>query len=97
MNLRSVFVQYRWELECRSPTDPTSQHPGRLETTKQGRTHGIHIEDDEDPVELRLLSGNSLLVVPRVKKSRLLRPLCLMTLLRISATVLGSGAISRLV
>jgi len=29
-----------------------------------------HIEDDEDPVELGLPSGNYLLVIPRVKKSR---------------------------
>ena len=37
--------------------------------TKQ-RVHRTHIENNEDPVEVRLPTGNRILVVPRMKESR---------------------------
>jgi len=36
----------------------------------QAGAHGTHIEDNKDPAELRVPSGNRFLIVPRMKNSR---------------------------
>ena len=38
--------------------------------SNQAGAHGTHVENNEDPVELGLPSGNGLLVIPRAEKSR---------------------------
>ena len=52
--------------ECSRP----ARSGGRTFSEIRAGGDRTHIEDDEDPVELGLPSGNSLLVVPCVKNSR---------------------------
>ena len=54
---------------CVSVHDQLGLEGGTISDNQAGAQR-THIEDNEDPVELRLPSGNRLLVIPRVKKSR---------------------------
>ena len=53
---------------CVSIHDQLSLEGGAISDNQAGAQR-THIEDNEDPVELRLPSGNRLLVIPRVKRS----------------------------